>query len=69
MRITLESWKDAERDLREFGIRDAVYDENGFVQTITSNSGMNYELSPDIIKQLVASGTMEVKLGRRVTNR
>ena len=69
MKITVENWKDAERDLKESGIQEVVYDEKGFVQTIISKSGMRYELSPDIMKQLVKSGAVEVKLGRRVANR
>ena len=66
MEITIENWKDAERDLKEAGVEDAVYDENGFVQTIISKSGMRYELSAAIVRQLLESGLVEIKPGLRV---
>jgi hypothetical protein len=69
MKITRENWKDAERDLRESGIQDAIYDESGFVQTITTTRGLKYEFSPDIIRQLMESGEMQIRLGRSVENR
>ena len=68
MKITLENWKEVERDLRESGIQDATYDERGFIQTVMTKRGIRYEFSPNVIKQLVKSGAMEVKLGRRPAN-
>lgn len=68
MKITLENWKEVEHDLKESGIQNVTYDENGYIQTVTTKRGMAYEFSPDIIKELVASGAMEVKLGRRIHN-
>ncbi len=66
MKITLENWKEIEQDLRASGIQNAVHDENGYIKTITSKRGIIYEFSPDIIRQLIASGEMEVKLGQRI---
>jgi hypothetical protein len=69
MKVTLENWKDAERDLKQTGIQDVVYDQNSNLQIITSKSGMRYELSSDIITQLVKSGLLAIKLGLRVRPR
>ncbi len=66
MKITLENWKEVEQDLKASGIQNATYDRNDFIQTVTTKRGIVYEFSPDIIKQLIASGAMEVKLGRRI---
>ena len=64
MRVTTENWKQVERDLKESGVKAVDYDEQGFVQTVTSGRGVSYELSPDIVKQLVESGVVAVELGR-----
>jgi hypothetical protein len=69
MKVTLENWKEVERDLKASGIQDAIHDSDGYLRTIISKSGIRYELSPDVIKQLVDSGVVNVKLGRRIPNR
>ena len=65
MEVTVDNWKSVERDLKEFGVQDVVYDEEGIPKTIVSTSGTSYELSHDTIKNLIKSGLVEVKLGRR----
>jgi hypothetical protein len=69
MKIILENWKDAERDLKQAGIQDVVYDKDGVLQTIISKGGKRYEFSPATIKQLMESGLIEMKLGLRVRHR
>jgi hypothetical protein len=65
MRVTVENWKDAERHIKQSGIRDTVYDDNGFLQTLITQDGIIYEFSTDVLTGLVASGLIEVKLGRK----
>jgi hypothetical protein len=66
MKVTTGNWKEVWRDMKESGILDTTYNENGGLQSATTNKGKRYEFSPDVIKQLIESWAMEVKLGRRV---
>ncbi len=66
MKVTTENWKDVWRDMKESGVVNATHDENGALQTVTTKKGSQYEFSPEVIKQLIESGAMEVKLGRKV---
>ena len=66
MRITVENWKDVEREIKQSGIQDATYDEKGFLMAILTKRGVSYEVSPDVLLQLVESGLLEVNIGRRV---
>ena len=65
MRVTVENWKDAERHIKQSGIRDVVYNDYGALQTLTTQDGIMYEFSTDVLTGLVASGLIEVKLGRK----
>ena len=60
----LENWMDAERNIRQSGIQDAMYDDKGFLRTVITNKGVTYEFSPEILSKLVDSGLVEVKIGR-----
>jgi hypothetical protein len=66
LRVTLENWIDAERNMKQSGIQDAIYDDKGFLQTVITRNGVTYEFSPDVLTKLVDSGLVEVKIGRRV---
>lgn len=66
MKVSIDIWKDVERDLKESGIVDADYDPDGFVRTITSKSGITYELNPEILTALVESGRVEAAIGKRL---
>lgn len=66
MKITVENWKDVKVGIREVGVRDAVYDSDGVVQTIILKSGDRYELTMDVIQRLLTLGPIDGKLGRRV---
>lgn len=66
MNITVENWDDLEREIKESGIQEAIYDEKGYLKTIVSKSGKRYDLPIDVIAQLVDSGAVKFKLGRKV---
>lgn len=68
MKVTIESWKDVECDLRRTGVKDALYDEEGDISEIISRSGERYELSREVLKQLMESGMVEFKPGQKVGN-
>ena len=65
MRITVENWKDAEHDIKQSGIQDAIYDDKGILQTVITKKGVTYELSLDILKKLDDSRLVELKIGRK----
>ena len=66
MKITSDNWKDAERAIREIGVQDTIYDPEGVIQTIILKTGKRYELTMDVIQQLMKSGLIDFKVGRRV---
>ena len=66
MKVTADNWKEVWSDMRESGVLNTTHAEDGSLQTVTTKKGNLYEFSPEVIKQLIESGAMEVKLGRRV---
>lgn len=66
IKVTNENWKDVEHDIMESGIANATSYENGGLHTITTKKGIRYEFSPEVIKQLIESRAMEVRVGRKV---
>ena len=66
MKVTTDNWKEVWRDMKESGVLNANHAEDGTLQTVTTKKGNLYEFSPEVIKQLIESGAMEVKLGRKV---
>lgn len=66
MRVTADNWKEVWRDMKESGVLNASHAKDGTLQTVTTKNGNRYEFSPRVIKQLIASGAMQVKLGRKV---
>ena len=66
MRVTTDNWKEVWRDMKESGVLDATHAADGTLRTVTTKNGNQYEFSPQVIKQLMATGAMEVKLGRKV---
>ena len=34
MKVTIENWMGAERDLKEFGVQEVFFDEKGLLQTL-----------------------------------
>ena len=66
MRITVENWKDAQHDIKQSGIQDAIYDDKGILQTVITKKGVTYELSLDVLTKLHDSGLLEVKIGRKI---
>ena len=65
MRITVDNWKDAERDIKQSGIHDAVYGDDGFLKTLITQDGVTYEFSIYVLARLIESGQIEMKLGRK----
>ena len=66
MKVTAENWKEVWRDTKGSGVLNATHADDGTLQTVTTKKGNLYEFSPDVIKQLIESGAMEVTLGRKV---
>jgi hypothetical protein len=66
VKITMENWKSVERAVREGGVQDTSYDSDGRLTTIILKSGECYELTMDVLQQLIEAGLIDVKLGRRV---
>ncbi|MGA9118530.1 MAG: hypothetical protein WB699_04125 [Bacteroidota bacterium] len=69
MNITVENWKDIEREIKESGVQETIYDERGYLKTIISKNGTRYDLPVEVIAQLVDSGAVKFTLGRRTLNR
>lgn len=69
MNITVENWKDIEREIKESGVQETIYDERGYLKTIISKNGTRYDLPVEVIAELVDSGAVKFTLGRRTLNR
>lgn len=69
MKVTAENWKEACKDMKKTGVLDATYGENGGLQTVTTNKGNRYEFSQEVIKRLIESGAMELRLGKKIAKR
>ena len=65
MTITPENWKEIEREIKESGIEETIYDEKGYLKTIVAKNGKRYDLPIDTICQLVDSGAVKFQPGRR----
>ncbi len=65
MNITPENWSSIEKEIRDAGIQETIYDEKGFLKTIVSKRGTRYDLPVDILAQLVNSGAVKFTLGRK----
>jgi len=66
MNVSVENWKDAERNIREVGVKEAIYDSGDVLQIIVLKNGDRYEFTMEICKQLQSQGLITAKLGRRV---
>ena len=66
MKITVDNWMEVERAVREGGVQETVYDSDGLLTTIILKGGERYELTPEVLQQLMKLGLVDVKLGRRV---
>ena len=69
MKITVDNWKEVERAVREGGLQETVYDSDGLLTTIILKGGEQYELTLDVVQQLMELGLIDVKLGRRINPR
>ena len=69
MNITVENWKNIEREIKESGVQETIYDERGYLKTIISKNGTRYDLPVEVIAQLVDSGAVKFALGRRTLSR
>ena len=66
MKITVDNWKAVERAIREIAVQDTEYDSDGEITTIILKSSDRYELTRDVLQQLMKLGLIDVKLGRRI---
>ncbi len=69
MNITPENWSTVEREIKEEGIEETIYDEKGFLKTIVSKNGTRYELPVEVLSQLVNSGAVKFKVDARSIRR
>jgi len=61
MNITLENWGTIEREIKEAGIQETIYDDKGYLKTIVTKSGTRYDLPIDLLTQVVDSGAVKFK--------
>jgi hypothetical protein len=65
MNITPDNWNDIEQEIRASGIQEAIYDKKGYLKTIVCKDGKRYEMPVEIVAQLVDSGAVKFRLGRK----
>jgi len=61
MNITLENWGTIEREIKDAGVQETIYDDKGYLKTIVTKSGKRYDLPLDLLTQLVDSGAVKFK--------
>ncbi len=69
MKVTTDNWKEMWRDMKEAGLLETIHDDNGRLQTVITKKGTRYEFSPEVIKVLIESGEIHVRLGRKTATR
>jgi hypothetical protein len=69
MKVTTENWKNVIRDMNESGVLNLLHYKNGGLKTVITKNGIRYEFSQKVIRQLIESSAMAVKIGRKVERR
>ncbi len=65
MKVTVKNWKEVECKIRNAGVKDAICNSNGELETIITKNGEQYEVSKELFFELQKLDIIEMKPGTR----